>query len=234
MGGRGRSERSRRERARSERPTILIMVEGETELNYFRYIKRRLRARWIVVEKPSRNDPVNLVLAARNGRRALERQGLTVHAWAVFDAEDAASEGARKYAEAIGQAEKFGVSVANSSPCFEYWALLHYAPGIRVESPAEAVRELGRRVSANAYSKPDLPCDELWGILESGTPVLAAEARRRQSRIAWRRTEIWQAGDLRRPARELGSRVRKAAVGPTEPGTPLDDEPPAALFSRHE
>lgn len=180
MGGHGRSERSRRERARSERPTILIMVEGETELNYFRYIKRRLRARWIVVEKPSRNDPVNLVLAARNGRRALERQDLTVHAWAVFDAEDAASEGARKYAEAIGQAEKFGVSVANSSPCFEYWALLHYAPGILVESPAEAVRELGRQVSANAYSKPDLPCDELWGILESGTPVLAAEARRRQ------------------------------------------------------
>ena len=180
MGGHGRSERSRRERARSERPTILIMVEGETELNYFRYIKRRLRARWIVVEKPSRNDPVNLVLAARNGRRALERQGLTVHAWAVFDAEDAASEGARKYAEAIGQAEKFGVSVANSSPCFEYWALLHYAPGIHVESPAKAVRELGRQVSANAYSKPDLPCDELWDILGNGTPVRAAEARREQ------------------------------------------------------
>lgn len=71
MGGHGRSERSRRERARSERPTILIMVEGETELNYFRYIKRRLRARWIVVEKPSRNDPVNLVLAARNGSARL-------------------------------------------------------------------------------------------------------------------------------------------------------------------
>lgn len=180
MGGRGKSERSRRERVRSERPTVLIMVEGETELRYFRDVKGRLRARWIVVEKPSSNDPVNLVLAARNRRRALERQGLTVRAWAVFDAEDAASEGARKYAEAIARAEKFGVEVANSSPCFEYWALLHYAPGIVVDSPAEAVRELGRKVAAKAYSKPDLPCDELWGILGDGVPARAAEARRRQ------------------------------------------------------
>lgn len=78
MAARGRSERSRRERRRAERPLVLIVVEGETEERYFADVKRRLRASWIRVERPSRNDPRGLVLAARGMRDDLKHKGLDV------------------------------------------------------------------------------------------------------------------------------------------------------------
>lgn len=118
MARKGKSERSRHERKRAQKPTILIVVEGETEKLYFGDIKRRFRARWIEVEKPSRNDPKNLVLAARRKKQEMERnEGLSVEPWVVFDAEAREDEEARSYGEAIKQAEGWGIHVANSSPC---------------------------------------------------------------------------------------------------------------------
>ena len=154
MAARGRSERSRRERRRAERPLVLIVVEGETEERYFADVKRRLRASWIRVERPSRNDPRGLVLAARGMRDDLKREGLDVRPWVVFDAEARENERARSYGEAMAQADKWGIGVANSSPCFEYWPLLHYSPGIIVESPAQAVAELAKPGRAAGYRKP--------------------------------------------------------------------------------
>lgn len=178
MAARGRSERSRRERRRAERPLVLIVVEGETEERYFADVKRRLRASWIRVERPSRNDPRGLVLAARGMRGDLKREGLDVRPWVVFDAEARESERARSYGEAMAQADKWGIGVANSSPCFEYWPLLHYSPGIIVESPAQAVAELAKPGRAAGYRKPDLPHEELWQAFMTGGPTSAAERRR--------------------------------------------------------
>lgn len=178
MGGTRRSERSRRERRRSERPVILVVVEGETEEGYFRYAKGRLRAQWLVVEKPSRNDPFNLVLAARRRTAQLAKQGLSVRPWVVFDAEARQDEEARGYGKAIAQAEKYGIGVANSSPCFEYWLLLHFAPGAQVDTPTEAASELARPGRVEGYRKPELPYEALWEILLSGVPSDAARARR--------------------------------------------------------
>lgn len=178
MGGTRRSERSRRERRRSERPVILVVVEGETEEGYFRYAKGRLRAQWLVVEKPSRNDPFNLVLAAKRRATQLAKQGLAVRPWVVFDAEARQDEEARGYGKAIAQAEKYGIGVANSSPCFEYWLLLHFAPGAQVDTPTEAASELARPGRVEGYRKPELPYEALWEILLSGVPSDAARARR--------------------------------------------------------
>lgn len=44
MARKGKSERSRHERKRAQKPTILIAVEGETEELYFDEVKRRFRA----------------------------------------------------------------------------------------------------------------------------------------------------------------------------------------------
>lgn len=178
MGGTRRSERSRRERRRSERPVILVVVEGETEEGYFRYAKGRLRAQWLVVEKPSRNDPFNLVLAAKRRATQLAKQGLAVRPWVVFDAEARQDEEARGYGKAIAQAEKYGIGVANSSPCFEYWLLLHFVPGVQVDTPTEAVSELARPGRVEGYRKPELPYEALWETLLSGVPSNAARTRR--------------------------------------------------------
>ena len=175
---REKSERTRRECRRSEKPVVLIVVEGETEEGYFKFAKRKLRARWIEVEKPNSNDPCSLVSAAKREKRRLERDGLSVIPWAVFDAEARDAEDARGYGKAIAQAEKSGIRVANSSPCFEYWLLLHFAPGILVDTPAEASAELARSGRVDGYKKPDLPYKQLWEILIGGSPAKAASARR--------------------------------------------------------
>lgn len=78
MARKGKSERSRHERKRAQKPTILIAVEGETEDLYFGEVKRKFRAQWIKVEKPKRTDPRGIVLAARNKKRELENKGLSV------------------------------------------------------------------------------------------------------------------------------------------------------------
>ncbi len=180
MAARGRSERSRRERGRKERPVVLVVCEGETELAYFKDIKQRFRANWIEVYKPHCSDPKGLVAAARRKRRELAAKGLSVEAWAVFDAESREAQEHRAYAEAIAWADDCGVRVANSSPSFEYWILLHYAPGVLVDSPEEAERELRKPGRIPGYAKPKLPLGELWEMYLSGLPSKAAERRRAQ------------------------------------------------------
>lgn len=178
MAARGKSERSRRERKRQERPVVLVVCEGETELRYFKDVKQRFRASWLEIYKPHCNDPKGLVAAARRKKSELAKMGLKVDAWAVFDAESREEQESRSYAEAIALAEKNGMHVANSSPCFEYWVLLHYAPGVLVDSPEDAERELRKAGRIPDYAKPDLPLGVLWDIYISGAPSEAARRRR--------------------------------------------------------
>lgn len=178
MAAKGRSERSRREAKRREKPLVLIVCEGETERRYFADIKRRFRASWIEIHKPHCNDPKGLVAATKRMRRELTGKGLNVEAWVAFDAESRAEQESRSYAEAIKLAEAGSIHVANSSPCFEYWVLLHYAPGALVDEPKDAERELRRPERIPDYSKPGLPLEELWDIYRDGRPSAAARARR--------------------------------------------------------
>ena len=121
---------------------------------------------------------VGIVAAARRRWRELVRKGLYVEPWVVFDAESREDEGPRGYSEAIALAEKAGISVANSSPSFEYWILLHYVPGVLVDSPSDAERELSRDGRIFGYEKPGLPYEDLWTRYLSGAPSKAARARR--------------------------------------------------------
>ena len=179
MAGREKTGHGARGQRRRERPVVLIVCEGETELKYFKDIKHRFRANWIVAYKPHSNDPKGLVSAAQRKRRELVREGLCVEPWVVFDAESREDEEARGYLTAIDEAEKAGIGVANSSPSFEYWILLHYAPGALVDSPIDAEREIGREGRIPGYRKPDLPYEELWEKYLSEVPSGAARARRR-------------------------------------------------------
>lgn len=115
-------------------------------------------------------------------RRELLGKGLVVKAWVVFDAESREEQESRSYHEAIKQAEAQGIQVANSSPSFEYWILLHYAPGVLVDSPKDAERELRKTGRIPGYAKPVLPLDELWALYCKGLPSkAAAECRNRLS-----------------------------------------------------
>ncbi|MGN0077716.1 MAG: RloB family protein [Coriobacteriales bacterium] len=175
---RGRSERSRREKRRKEKPVVLIVCEGETELAYFKALRTRYRAQGIVVKQADETNPAAILEFAKRAKREMEAKGVKVSTWVVFDAESTAGERERRYRETIGTALGSGMGVANSSPCFEYWALLHYSPGIMVYEPAQAVAELAKEGRAAGYSKPNLPFEELWQLHRQGVPSRAAARRR--------------------------------------------------------
>lgn len=68
--------------------------------------------------------------------------------------------------------------IANSSPCFEYWPLIHFAPGVNVYEPKQAEEELAKPGRVEGYKKPNLPHDVLWEIYAAGKPSDAARKRR--------------------------------------------------------
>lgn len=180
MTSRGRT-RGRKEKAREERPVTLVVCEGETEQHYFRYIRERFRANGIEVRLSDESNPRAILACAKREKRRLEKEGLDVaHAWVVFDAETEAAQRERRYAETVAEALRAGFGVANSSPCFEYWPLIHFAPGIVVVDPADAELELSKKGRVPGYCKPDLPFGDLWELYRTGKPSEAA-ARRRKS-----------------------------------------------------
>lgn len=178
MTSRGRT-RGRKEKAREERPVTLVVCEGETERRYFGHVRERLRANGIVVRLSDKSNPQAILACAKREKRRLEKEGLDVaRTWVVFDAETEAVQRERRYAETVAEALRAGFGVANSSPCFEYWPLLHFAPGIVVVDPTDAERELAKKGRVPGYSKPDLPFERLWELYETGTPSRAAARRR--------------------------------------------------------
>lgn len=125
-------------------------------------------------------NPLGVLACAEHVAKELTRKGLSVESWIVIDAESYEDEERRQYRRAIDRASSKKVRVANSSPCFEYWLLLHYVPGIKVYTPSEAVGELSRQGRIPAYKKPQVPFSELWKRYESGCPSLASRHRREE------------------------------------------------------
>lgn len=123
----------------SKRPAlaILIVTEGEvTEPIYFEVLKKKLALPTveITVVGAGKGDPRRLAeaaLDARKKRRRDNKQGTLAlskapdfdEMWIVFDTDVPVEHG--KFHDGVAFAEASGVKTADSSPCFEYWLLLH-------------------------------------------------------------------------------------------------------------
>ena len=127
-------------RPRGSKPpakAILIVTEGEvTEPVYFEALKNKLNLQTVEIEVvgSGKGDPRRLAEAAleeRKKRKKANRQGtLTLskapdfdELWIVFDTDVPVEHG--RFHDGVAFAEAKGVKVADSSPCFEYWLLLH-------------------------------------------------------------------------------------------------------------
>ena len=160
-----RRVRGRTEGGRSAKPTLLIVCEGETEYNYFKELKSRFRASWMIPLKSDKPDPNGVMECAVREAKKHCAKGLDVEAWILIDAESEVEEKRRRYRDVLQKAASKKIRAANSSPCFEYWLLLHFAPGAKVYTPEEAVSELRRKDRIPEYRKPVLPCDQLWDYI---------------------------------------------------------------------
>ncbi|MCC5808588.1 MAG: RloB domain-containing protein [Opitutales bacterium] len=127
-------------RPRGSKPpakAILIVTEGEvTEPVYFDAVKRKLILPTVEIEVvgSGKGDPRRLAESAvkqRKERRKNARKGTLAlseasdfdELWIVFDTEMPVAQG--RYHDGVAFAAAKGVKVAESTPCFEFWLLLH-------------------------------------------------------------------------------------------------------------
>ena len=105
---------------------ILILAGGEkTETNYFTALRNRLRLsrEKITVVYPGYTDPLSLLKEAE----AEKYQNKYDQIWLVCDLEAVNSPCRKQYQQACKQIKtKEKIRFAVSTPCFEYWYILHY------------------------------------------------------------------------------------------------------------
>lgn len=133
----------------------------------------------IIVKLSDKSDPLGILAFSKAEEKRLSRNGkLVSETWLVFDAEDSPAREERRYAEAIAKARSAKKRVANSSPCFEYWPLLHYAPNAKAFTTRETLKKLSENDVVPGYKKPILPYDDLWKRYSTGSPSKAARSVR--------------------------------------------------------
>ncbi len=104
--------------SRTEKPTILIVCEGEnTEPSYFR--KFRLSSATVKAIGDGRNTTAVVKQAI-----ALSSKQNYEQVWCVFDKDDFP---ARDFNSAVAMAAANNIKVGYSNQAFEYWLILHFA-----------------------------------------------------------------------------------------------------------
>lgn len=170
---------------------ILIVTEGQnTEPLYLRCLASHwgLHPHVAVIEPGGEGIPANLVRKAlavkkqrekdeQAGRLAFNQLGSFDETWIVFDTEHAARQG--RLVDGLKEAEKHGIGIAHSTPCFEFWLTLHHALRARPMETCDeacALFEEAAGLGRSAYSKQRGASQALIGALISKVPVAVANA----------------------------------------------------------
>ena len=155
--------------AQASGKSILAVVEGkQTELIYLEALREELQlsAARVVILHRSVTDPLNIVREAiRLQDEQVERtkKAITVpydEVWVVFDSERQDHPRRKQIPAAIDLARQKGISIALSTPSFEYWLLLHYAFTTAAFSDCDDVIAALKKYITK-YTKNDLPMADL-------------------------------------------------------------------------
>lgn len=154
----------RRPPTRVPRARILIICEGiKTEVGYFTELKRQERNSLVEIEvDPEGGVPKTLVERAaarkkeadRASRRQEDENLKFDEVWCVFDVDEHPH-----LPDAKQQARDNGIHLAISNPCFELWALLHFAEQTAYIHRHDVATKLK---SYLPRYKKQLPCEQLW------------------------------------------------------------------------
>ncbi len=164
--------------------SFLIVTEGKvTEFKYLEQFRKRLKARARVIHS-GRTDALGLVRAAVAERDAIRndtqagnqwsRAESWDHVWVVFDSNVSAREG--QLTPALSLARSENVHVALSTPCFEFWLLLHFR---RTTGPLLEDRDANTSLQeawGRPYDKSKMTFDRLCPDLVAKIPAAVANA----------------------------------------------------------
>lgn len=120
---------------------VLILCEGETEVNYFRGLKydeqfkRKLSAIDVSIYQPEDFSPFGLVKAAKEKVNEAKRERNSYeYVWVVFDRDQHPM-----IPDAFDFARKLKIEIAFSMICFEYWILLHFQQTMRAYTKCDGL-----------------------------------------------------------------------------------------------
>jgi tRNA(Met) C34 N-acetyltransferase TmcA len=188
---------TRREKPRETVKRFLIMCEGEnTEPCYFKLLRDKLGlpANQIVVdvEHHSHTNPIGILQDAIDARgacaakvKAAKKKGDTREReydaiWIVFDTEGPQNGRAGSLKAVRADATNDGIDVAESTPSFEVWYLLHVKPSPPACSTATDAEKALTAVFAAANKKQSGACPEYGkskAAAEAAAKWALAEAR---------------------------------------------------------
>lgn len=171
---------------------FLIVTEGQvTEPVYFNLLRAQLKLRAVRVKViPGRaSDPRHVIDSAASEVKAHQKRykkGLLAqdepakfdHVWAVIDTDVAARQGFWNDVKQRAAARK--VRLAHSTPCFEYWLLLHLQETTRGDLvDGNAAKHAVKKVLGRDYSTNERTAREAMPLFMPHWP----EAGRRAQRV---------------------------------------------------
>lgn len=133
--------------SRPYRSLFAIVVEGQTELQYFTMPIFRNRNVKVEVRPGKRQDPPALTRAADDLLASLKRSGTLRagdQAWIVLDKDDWSDAQLTEVFSWANARTDRGVGL--SIPQFEYWLLLHFEGGKGISTQAEVLNALRRHI----------------------------------------------------------------------------------------
>ncbi len=143
---------------RLPKPDIVIVCEGrKTEPKYFSEFKNLCSNNLVVVQTIGGcGVPISVVRRAidereklvKDARRSRDTFDKEFQVWAVFDRDD---HPIPQVPAALQLASENGVLVAYSNPCFELWAMLHFAPCNRPGHHHDMQRQLKAALSGYCH-----------------------------------------------------------------------------------
>lgn len=166
---RGKSnDNLRRSRNNKEsRQYILIVVEGDTEYNYFTSLNKFLKLPTTKVElvKGKGGSPLVIVKKACDLCNSNNYDKI----FSVFDGDKP-----EEYKKALKQVKKFDITAIPSIPCFEFWFLLHYQDTTKhFEKCNDVIYEL-----KNNWIKDYEKAKDMYSLLETKLNDAIARAKR--------------------------------------------------------
>lgn len=113
----------RKKPSRSPNPMTFVNCEGETERIYVKSLREYFKLETLeILPVTTETDALSIVERAISQKNQNEKDGMSREGdcfFSIFDGDNATSK-------ATKHAKKNGIETIISSPCFEYWVLLHF------------------------------------------------------------------------------------------------------------
>ena len=175
-----RAAKSRRSSLANAGDSFLIVTEGTvTEPCYFAQLLVTLQLSPVRIQVvPGRkSDPKKVISTAAtlaNQQKVKKRRSITEpesfdQVWAVIDTDVAQNQGI--WPEVLTLAQEKGVKIAQSTPCIEFWILLHLTYSTSVLKDGTAAKRTLQQQLGKAYSTNKKVAKEAISLLVGAWPT---------------------------------------------------------------